>query len=75
MSAMKNHIMVNRQILQTNKKWSHLKRKQQAWIYEITREEHSAYVREYGKLPQKRGKEAVLYKIHDRIDEREIWIP
>jgi hypothetical protein len=72
---MKNHIMVNDRLLQTNKKWSHLKQRQRQWIHGITMEEHSAYVEEYGKLPLKSGKEAVLDKVYARINEREMWIP
>ena len=29
---MKNHMRINGQLLQTNKKWSHLKEKQKNWI-------------------------------------------
>jgi hypothetical protein len=72
---MKNHVRVNGQILQTNKKWSHLKQRQRLWIYDITTEEHSAYVEKYGKLPVKSGREAVLDKVYGRINEREMWIP
>lgn len=32
MDKMKNHIKVNGTLLQTNKKWSHLKRSQVDWI-------------------------------------------
>jgi hypothetical protein len=62
MSAIKNHIMVNGQLLQTNKKWSHLKRKQLSWIYEITKEKHAAYVMGYGKLPPKGAKKLFWIK-------------
>jgi hypothetical protein len=72
---MKNHIMVNDRLLQTNKKWSHLKQRQRQWIHGITMEEYSAYVEKYGKLPLKSGKEAVLDKVYARINEREMWIP
>ena len=72
---MKSHIKVNGQIFQTNKKWSHLKERQRLWIHEMTMEEHAAYVEKYGGLPLKSGKEAVLDKVYDRINEREMWIP
>jgi hypothetical protein len=72
---MKNHVRINGQLLQTNKKWAHLKQKQRSWIYEISMEEYSAYAEEYGGLPRKTGKEVILYKVHDRINERDIWIP
>ena len=72
---MKNHVKADGRLLQTNKKWSHLKQKQRLWIHEITMEEHAAYVERYGRLPLKSGKEAVLDKVYDRINEREMWIP
>jgi hypothetical protein len=72
---MKNHAWVDGQILQTNKKWSHLKQKQRLWIYEATKEEHAAYVENNGRLPMKSGRDAVLDKVYGRICERGIWIP
>jgi small-conductance mechanosensitive channel len=41
----------------------------------MTAKEHAAYVVEHGKLPMKKGKEIVLDKVHDHINERGIWIP
>jgi len=73
--AGKNHEWVGGQLLQTNKKWSHLKERQKMWIRDVTAEEHVAYVTEHGKLPMKKQKEAVLDAVHDRINERGIWIP
>ena len=35
---MKNHIKVGGKLLQTNKKWHHLKRSQQEWIKQICNE-------------------------------------
>lgn len=72
---MKNHVKVDGKLLQTNKKWSHLKNSQKAWIFETTREEHAAYVKTHGMLPMKRMKQIVVDKVYDRIKEREIWIP
>lgn len=72
---MKNHERINGRLLQINKKWSHLKQRQQIWIYDVAREEYAAYVAQYGKLPRKSGKQIIFNKVHDRILEREIWIP
>jgi hypothetical protein len=72
---MKNHVRINGKFLQINKKWSHLKQRQQQWIHDITMEEHSAYVEEYNQLPLESGRGAVLDKVYDRINGREIWIP
>ena len=48
---MKNHIRINGQLLQTNKKWNHLKAKQKAWIMETAKREYDHFVQERGKLP------------------------
>ena len=73
--AGKNHEWVNGQLLQTNKKWSHLKASQKTWIQQVTAEAHAAYVAAHHRLPMKQGKEAVLDAVHDRVNERGIWIP
>lgn len=72
---MKNHIKVDGKLLQTNKKWSHLKNSQRSWISEVTKEEHTAYVAEHGRLPMKKRKEDVLDRVHERVVGRDIWIP
>ncbi len=72
---MKNYIHVDGQLLQTNKKWSHLKESQKSWIQEITHKEHAAYVEKNAHLPMKKHKKDVLDKVHDHIVERGIWIP
>jgi len=50
---MKNHVKVDGRLLQTNKKWPHLKAKQRAWIFEVAGEEHAAFVAEHKRLPFK----------------------
>ena len=72
---MKNHIIVGSRLLQTNKKWGHLKQSQQIWIFDVTKEEFAAYIIANGHLPGKSGRQAILVKVHDRILEREIWLP
>jgi hypothetical protein len=73
--AGKNHVKVNGTLLQTNKKWSHLKQKQRDWIYEITRQEHKKFVEENNRLPMKTGKKKLIAVIETKIDERGIWLP
>jgi len=73
--AGKNHEWVDGQLLQTNKKWSHLKASQKSWMQQITAEEHAAYIAAHDRLPRKRRKEAVLDAVHARVNERGIWIP
>ena len=50
-ALLKNHIRINGQLLQTNKKWNHLKAKQKAWIMETAKREYDHFVQERGKLP------------------------
>jgi len=71
----KNHKRVGGQLLQTNKKWSHLKARQRTWIQQVAAEEHAAYVAKHGSLPMKKRKEAVQEAVYASINAREIWIP
>lgn len=61
--------------MQTNKRWSHLKQKQVEWISQVTKEEYDRYIEKYKKQPHKSGKNEIVDKVYDRINEREIWIP
>ena len=72
---MKNHIRINGQLLQTNKKWSHLKEKQKTWIMEIARREYDRFVRECGKLPVHGSKQQLNELIYEKIEAKGIWIP
>lgn len=73
--AGKNHVRVNGTLLQTNKKWSHLKQKQRDWIYEIIRLEHKKFVEENNMLPMKTIKKKLIAVVESKIDERGIWLP
>ena len=72
---MKNHIRVNGQLLQTNKKWSHLKEKQKNWIMGTARREYDRFVRERGKLPVHGSKQQLNERIYAQIEAKGIWIP
>ena len=72
---MKNHLHVNGQLLQTNKKWSHLKEKQKAWIMETARQEYDRFVRERGKLPVHGFKQQLIERIYEMIEAKGVWIP
>ena len=71
----KNHIKVDGRLLQTNKRWSHLKQKQREWIYEIARLEHQKFVAENNRVPRKVAKKKLLETVEDKVDERGIWLP
>ncbi|PDX97083.1 transposase [Bacillus pseudomycoides] len=72
---MKNHIKVNGQIRQTNKKWSHLRQQQQERISNWLRREYTKFVQLNHRRPKKYEHDEILSEVMDRIEEREIWIP
>ena len=72
---MRNHRWVDGCLLQTNKKWSHLKEKQKMWIMETARREYDRFVSERGKLPVHGSKQQLNEHIYERIAEKGIWIP
>lgn len=72
---MKNHILVNGRLLQTNKKWTALHGRQKSWIMELVKEEHAAFVAKNGKLPTGARKAEMIDDIYARINERGIWMP
>ena len=72
---MKNHMRINGQLLQTNKKWSHLKEKQKNWIMETARQEYDRFVRERGKLPVHGSKQQLIERIYEVIEAKGVWIP
>ena len=72
---MKNHLHVNGQLLQTNKKWSHLKERQKTWIMETARQEYDCFVRERGKLPVHGSKQQLIERIYEVFEEKCIWFP
>jgi len=71
----KNHIRVDGKLLQTNKAWGDLKRKQQEWIYRIARDQYAAFIENRGKLPVEGSKKQLIEEIYAIIQDREIWIP
>ena len=72
---MKNHMRINGQLFQTNKKWSHLKEKQKTWIMETAWQEYDRFVRERGKLPVHGSKQQLIEHIYEAIEAKGVWIP
>ena len=72
---MKNHEWVDGKLLQTNKKYSQLKRKQKEKIYQWMYEAYRDKYRELGKYPDQPDIDDILEPVMERIDEAEIWIP
>ena len=72
---MKNHMMVNGKLLQTNKKFSQLKNSQKqkinGWMYE----EYEKLWDENGREPGRPQKEIIINDVYSKIEEAEIWLP
>lgn len=72
---MKNHEYVDGRLLQTNKKYSHLKLKQKeriaAWMYQET----LAYYKRTGKMPLQHHDEEVVDAVYAKIEQAGIWVP
>ena len=65
---------INGQLLQMNKKWSHLKEKQKTWIME-TAAGVDRFVRERGKLPLHGSKQQLIEHIYEVFEAKGVWIP
>lgn len=72
---MKNHEWVDRKLLQTNKKYSHLKQKQKEKIYQWMYEAYRRKYQELGSFPDTRDDDDILFQVMDKIEKAEIWIP
>jgi len=63
------------QLLQTNKKWSHLKQNQREIISNWLREVYIEKVKVHNRRLKPREHENVLERVMSKIFDREIWIP
>ncbi|CUB57915.1 hypothetical protein BN2127_JRS10_04316 [Bacillus subtilis] len=72
---MKNHVKVNDKLLQTNKKWSHLRQKQKERIADWLRTEHHVFVQTHHRTPKKKEHDDILSVVMDKVNELDIWIP
>ncbi|MCQ6334502.1 MULTISPECIES: transposase [Bacillus cereus group] len=73
---MKNHTKGPKgQLLQTNKKWSHLKQKQRETISIWLREAYIEKIKVHNRRLKPREHEDVLIQVLFKIREHEIWIP
>ena len=72
----KNHKLIDGRLLQTDKKYSHLKMKQKEKINLWINEEIRAYYEHSGKFPRKpEAFTEVLERLYMRIEDAGIWIP
>lgn len=72
---MKNHTIINGNLLQTNKKWNDLKIKQKEWIASSLREKYIKFSNLNKRLPNKLEKIQILDLVYSDIKEKDIWIP
>ena len=72
---MKNHEWVDGKLLQTNKKYSHLKQKQKERIYQWMYDAYKSVYKKSGKYPDDKEDDQIVSAVMDRIEEAEIWIP
>ena len=72
---MKNHEWVDGRLLQTNKKYSHLKQKQKERIYQWMYDAYRATYMKSGKYPDDKENDQIVSAVMERIAEAEIWIP
>lgn len=72
----KNHRIIDGKLLQTDKKYSHLKLKQKEKIYLWMFEETKRYHDKNGKCPEKKDEDtAIVDAVYDRIEKAEIGVP
>jgi len=72
---LKNHILVDGRLLQTNKTWSQLKERQKAWIGELLRNEYMLLAQDAGRSLHKDEYGVIVSRVYEQIEKREIWIP
>ncbi|MCF2132049.1 hypothetical protein L1I79_37370 [Strepomyces sp. STD 3.1] len=72
---MKNHEYRNGRLIQTNKKFSALTKKQKNWIQQALKERYIKTMK-YPNVKLKPNKrDQILEEVYDMIEEKEIWIP
>ena len=69
----KNHKMIDGKLLQTDKKYSHLKLKQKEKIAEWMYLETKAYYEKNYTFPGDKQIWDVISKVYDRITDADIW--
>lgn len=69
------HLKVNGQLLNMDKKFSHLKQKQKQtiseWLYYATLD----FYNQNKRMPNKNNKIKIVDKVYEKIEDASIWIP
>lgn len=71
----KNHIRAGGRLLQTDKKYSHLKLKQKERIAQWMYTETKKYYDSYEKAPEGIACDEIVERIYNKIEKAGIWIP
>ena len=72
---MKNHKLINGQLLQMNKKFSHLKQAQKEKIAEWLYEAYRRYCVVNSRTPNKEGDAEIIRDVLQKLTEQSIWLP
>ena len=72
---MKNHMMVEGQLLQMNKKFAQLKEHQKVKISEWLFEKYSEIRTLRNHIPSREEDEEIIASVMDKITDAKIWIP
>jgi hypothetical protein len=72
---MKNHEYRNGRLIQTNKKFSALTKKQKDWIQQTLKERYIKTMKYPDVTLKPNKRDQILEEVYDMIEEKEIWIP
>ena len=72
---MKNHKLVNGQLVKTNKTFSDLNGKQKEKISQWLYESYLKFYKENSRIPIKKDDNVILEYVFEKIDKYNIWIP
>lgn len=72
---MKKHKDTNEKLLNPNKKWCQLKKKEQIIISTMLRDLYIKFVLEHKRKPNKAEKQFIVAHVYMELEEKNIWIP
>lgn len=69
------HEMIGGKLLNLEKTWKHLSKKQKDWICQQFRDEYTLFVNNNKRHPNKNECDLIVQNVYEKIEERDIWIP
>ncbi|AVD54582.1 hypothetical protein BEH_24810 (plasmid) [Priestia filamentosa] len=72
---MKNHEYRNGRLIQTNKEFSALTKKQKDWIQQALKERYIKTMKSSDVKLKPNKRDQILEEVYDMIEEKDIWIP